>query len=304
MFPARPSGRRTRTLIFADLHLEKGSSYARGRQFLPPYDTRGHAAAHGRGGGALQPRRIIALGDSFHDPAAAERLSRGARGRCWRRCAGEFIWIAGNHDPHPPAWLGGTVTEVWRRAGSTFRHEPRMPMPRPAKSPAICILAPRSPNGAAACGGAVLPPMAARMVLPSFGAYTGGLDVGEDAIAGLFGARFHAFMLGEERVYAIPRDRQARAAEQQRRYPAHDQRHDDGGQAIAEGLVMRPIVKPPLQPGLVDEQGRGLGAFDIAAPEQEDLHVILARASRPAGTGTWARNSVSLRNSTPPGVSR
>ena len=43
------------------------------------------------------------------------------------------------------------------------------------------------------------------MVLPSFGVYTGGLDVGEDAIAQLFGARFHAYMLGEERVYAIPR---------------------------------------------------------------------------------------------------
>ena len=44
-----------------------------------------------------------------------------------------------------------------------------------------------------------------RLVLPSFGAYTGGLDVGDAAIAALFGARFHAFMLGEERVYAIPR---------------------------------------------------------------------------------------------------
>jgi metallophosphoesterase superfamily enzyme len=46
---------------------------------------------------------------------------------------------------------------------------------------------------------------ARRLVLPSFGAYTGGLDVGDPAIASLFGARFHAFMLGAERVYAIPR---------------------------------------------------------------------------------------------------
>lgn len=50
---------------------------------------------------------------------------------------------------------------------------------------------------------------ATRMILPSFGAYTGGLDVGEDAIAGLFGARFHAYMLGNDRVYAIPRERSA-----------------------------------------------------------------------------------------------
>jgi hypothetical protein len=50
------------------------------------------------------------------------------------------------------------------------------------------------------------------MVLPSFGAYTGGLDVGEEPIAQLFGARFHAYMLGEERVYAIPRTQSGRAA--------------------------------------------------------------------------------------------
>jgi metallophosphoesterase superfamily enzyme len=49
-----------------------------------------------------------------------------------------------------------------------------------------------------------------RMVLPSFGSYTGGLDVGEDAIACLFGPRFHAYMLGEERVYAIPRTQAAK----------------------------------------------------------------------------------------------
>ncbi len=44
-----------------------------------------------------------------------------------------------------------------------------------------------------------------RLLLPSFGAYTGGLDVGDPAIAGLFASRFHAFMLGQDRVYAIPR---------------------------------------------------------------------------------------------------
>ena len=48
------------------------------------------------------------------------------------------------------------------------------------------------------------------LILPSFGAYTGGLDVGEEAIAGLFGGRFHAYMLGSERVYAIPREQGAR----------------------------------------------------------------------------------------------
>ncbi len=78
-------------------------------------------------------------------------------------------------------------------------------MPSRAKWLAICIRAPRSPNMAAACGGAALPPMASAWCCRAFGAYAGGLDVGDPAIAGLFGGRFHAFMLGEERVYAIPR---------------------------------------------------------------------------------------------------
>jgi len=43
------------------------------------------------------------------------------------------------------------------------------------------------------------------LILPSFGAYTGGLDVGDVAIASLFANAFHAYMLGSARVYAIPR---------------------------------------------------------------------------------------------------
>jgi hypothetical protein len=41
--------------------------------------------------------------------------------------------------------------------------------------------------------------------MPSFGAYTGGLDVGDPAIAALFAGPFHAYMLGRARVYAIAR---------------------------------------------------------------------------------------------------
>src|ERR1700753_3780564 len=67
------------TLIFADLHLEKGSSYARGRQFLPPYDTDATLLRMAAAVRRFQPRRIIALGDSFHDPDAADRLSADAR---------------------------------------------------------------------------------------------------------------------------------------------------------------------------------------------------------------------------------
>ncbi len=195
------------TVIFADLHLEKGSSYARGRQFLPPYDT---GATLLKMAGAVQrfrPRRIVALGDSFHDPDAADRLSAQARAML-QAMAGAFVWITGNHDPRPPAWLGGEVAAEWAAGGLVFRHEPQAD-PVPGEIAGHLHPCARVAKWGRSVRRRCFAADGARMVLPSFGAYTGGLDVGDDAIARLFGARFHAYMLGEERVYAIPRVRRA-----------------------------------------------------------------------------------------------
>ena len=196
---------RTRTLIFADLHFEKGSSYARSGQFLPPYDTRATLLRMAEVAGRRAPARIIALGDSFHDPFAAERLGHDEREML--RALGvatHFLWIAGNHDPHPPAWLGGTVAEEWREGGLIFRHEPRI-----AAEPGEVAGHLHPAATVAKFGRGVrrrcFVADSLRLLIPSFGAYTGGLDVGDAAIASLFGARFHAFMLGQDRVYAIPR---------------------------------------------------------------------------------------------------
>lgn len=191
------------TLIFADLHLEKGSSYARGRQFLPPYDTQATLLKMAGAVRRLRPRRIIALGDSFHDPDAADRLPDEARVML-KALAADFIWITGNHDPKPPSWLGGMVTQEWRAGGLIFRHEP---LDRPQAGEIAGHLHPctRVAKWGRSVRRRCFAADGERMVLPSFGAYTGGLDVGEEPIAGLFGARFHAYMLGEERVYAIPR---------------------------------------------------------------------------------------------------
>jgi DNA ligase-associated metallophosphoesterase len=191
------------TLIFADLHLEKGSSYARGRQFLPPYDTQATLLKMAGAVRRLRPRRIIALGDSFHDADAAGRLPPEARATL-KVLASDFIWISGNHDPKPPTWLGGLVTEEYRAGGLIFRHEPQG---RPQAGEIAGHLHPctRVAKWGRSVRRRCFAADGARMVLPSFGAYTGGLDVGEEPIAGLFGPRFQAYMLGEERVYAIPR---------------------------------------------------------------------------------------------------
>jgi hypothetical protein len=196
---------RTATVIVADLHFEKGSSYARFGQFLPPYDTRATLLRLAEVIGRRAPARVIALGDSFHDPFAAARLP-GPELEMLQRLAQSvnMFWITGNHDPHPPASLAGAVMAEWREGGLIFRHEPR----RDAESGEMaghlhpCAKVAKYGRGVRRRAFAA---DSRRIVLPAFGAYAGGLDVGDPAISTLFDGCFHAFMLGEERVYAIPR---------------------------------------------------------------------------------------------------
>jgi len=193
------------TLIFSDLHFEKGSSYARGRQFLPPYDTTNTLLRMARAIARHTPARVIALGDSFHDANAADRL--GAEERGMLEAMGKsanFVWITGNHDPHPPAWLAGEIAEMYQMGGLTFRHEPLAAF-QPGE-----VAGHLHPCASVAKWGRSVRKRCfvsdgLRLILPSFGAYTGGLDVGETAIASLFAGPFHAYMLGNSRVYAIPR---------------------------------------------------------------------------------------------------
>ena len=117
-------------LVVADLHLEKGSSFARRGTLLPPYDTAATLAGLARLIARYSPRRVIALGDSFHDGGGPARLSapdRAAlaalqRGRDW-------VWIAGNHDPDPAEGIGGTFAVVISIGALTFRHEPSRDAP-------------------------------------------------------------------------------------------------------------------------------------------------------------------------------
>jgi hypothetical protein len=194
---------RHRALIFADLHFEKGSAYARGRQFLPPYDTRATLLRMARAVARHHPALVIALGDSFHDRGAAERL--GAEERAMLEAmvgAADFVWIAGNHDPEPPAWLGGEIAEEFALGGLLFRHEPHA-VPKPGEVAGHLHPCARVAKWGRGVRRRCFVSDGRRLVLPSFGAYTGGLDVSEAPIASLFRGPFHAYMLGSERVYAI-----------------------------------------------------------------------------------------------------
>lgn len=64
-----------RALVVADLHLEKGSSYAARGQMLPPYDTRETLKRLAAEIAALAPKVVILLGDTFHDRGSEARLA-------------------------------------------------------------------------------------------------------------------------------------------------------------------------------------------------------------------------------------
>ena len=115
---------RERALIVADLHLEKSSSFARRGMLLPPYDTSLTLARLAGVIARLSPRVIVALGDSFHDRAAHERLRAHDRAALAAMMAGrDWVWVAGNHDPGAPAGLavisgsGSTAAAIRRQAG-------------------------------------------------------------------------------------------------------------------------------------------------------------------------------------------
>jgi len=104
-----------------------------------------------------QPARVIALGDSFHDGGASERLGTEERAQLEAMTsAAQFVWIAGNprsRSAGMAGWRGSLSAFGW--AGSPFAM-PRLRRLSRAKWRGICTLAPVSPNGAAACAGAVL----------------------------------------------------------------------------------------------------------------------------------------------------
>ena len=189
-------------LAVADLHMEKGSSFAARGQLLPPYDTAATLARLARLIARYAPRCIVALGDSFHDDGGPARLSRDERESLSALQRGrDWIWLTGNHDPEPAADIGGVFEAALTIGGLTFRH-----LPSGAAGEIAGHLHPiaRVAHRGRAVSRRCFAADATRMVMPAFGAYTGGLNVRDTAFAELFGTlKFTAHMLGEGRLYAF-----------------------------------------------------------------------------------------------------
>ncbi len=193
-------------LVVSDLHLEKGSSFAARGVLLPPYDTVATLSRLAAVIARYDPRRVIALGDSFHDRSAHERLAAPDReALAAMQARRDWIWIAGNHDPALPSDLGGVVASEVAIGSIMFRHEPTGVAGEIAghlhPKARVATRGRAMERRCFACDGE-------RAVMPAFGAYTGGLSIRDVAFAKIFqSAGFMAHVLGDNKLHAIAASR-------------------------------------------------------------------------------------------------
>jgi DNA ligase-associated metallophosphoesterase len=192
------------TLVVADLHFEKGSSYAaRFGQMLPPYDTRETLDRLDREIALLSPARMIFLGDSFHDGDGEARLAADDYRRLEGLALGrELVWAVGNHDADGPGALPGEVIDEAEIAGLTLRHEP-VPGVQLGEVAGHLHPAAKVASGRATTRRRCFVTDGQRLVLPAFGAFTGGLNILDEAFSNLFAGPLLAGALGPSRVHAV-----------------------------------------------------------------------------------------------------
>lgn len=191
-------------LIVADLHLEKGSHFAKRGQMLPPYDTRETLRKLAEVIDVYDAETVIALGDSLHDAEALERMPREDRETLDLILQDrEWIWITGNHDGESASVLGGAICEELQVEGITFRHEPKTGA-RTHEIAGHMHPAARLVKHGTSLRRPCFVGNGLRLVMPAFGAYTGGLNVMDDAFAPLFGNDgLSVWMLGQEGCYPV-----------------------------------------------------------------------------------------------------
>lgn len=191
-------------LLLADLHFEKASWFAARGQMLPPYDSLATLA----GVEALVARTgataLWCLGDSFHDSAGCERLSPEARARLTALTHGlAWTWITGNHDSAMVDHCGGRIVEEEEVGGLILRHEADPRDDRPELSghfhPKLRLRL-RGRQVARRCFVATQ----TKLILPAFGALTGGLDAGHPEIVRAVGPRAQALIALEDRLLRFP----------------------------------------------------------------------------------------------------
>ena len=207
-FEATPGGAlywpREQALLVADLHLEKASWFARLGQFLPPYDSHATLSAVAAQVEQTGATRLLCLGDSFHDAFGCDRLPASARALLKELTSRlDWTWIVGNHDPGFADHCGGRIADEVELAGIILRHEAVREEPRPEISghfhPKLRLHL-KGRQVSRRCFVA----SATKIIMPAFGALTGGLDAHHPQIMGSMGGNASALVPISDRLLRFP----------------------------------------------------------------------------------------------------
>ncbi len=192
----------SRALVFSDLHFEKGSAFAKGGQMLPPYDTHATLARLAQLVEERRPDIVVSLGDSFHDGGGVARMGEAERAQLQGLIErSDWVWVEGNHEGRAPETLGGTAREVLHLGSIALRHEPTGEPGEIAGHLHPCAkVSGRGRSVRRRC----FATDGERLVMPAFGAYTGGLNVCDAAFAPIFPNGVTALVLGKDRVLPTP----------------------------------------------------------------------------------------------------
>lgn len=179
-------------LIVADLHLEKASWFAMRGQMLPPHDTLATLDRLAALTARTAATEMWCLGDNFHDNEGPERMPQAARDRLAALTgAVRWHWITGNHDERLPAGIGGAILDEAEVGGLLLRHRAEPEERRPELSGHF-----HPKHRAAARGRQVSRPCFvvsdSKIILPAFGAFTGGLASDHPEIRSAVGQRASA----------------------------------------------------------------------------------------------------------------
>ncbi|MGB5724205.1 MAG: ligase-associated DNA damage response endonuclease PdeM [Parasphingorhabdus sp.] len=191
-------------LLVADLHLEKASFYARQGQMLPPYDSQATLAELAGLVSATGATTVFCLGDNYHDGAGEARLEpEAARRLVAMTDALEWIWITGNHDRDVAGLWGGSVVNEWTGEGLALRHEASANSILPEISghyhPKIRVPV-RGRHVSRRCFVKGLH----HLIMPAFGALTGGMAAQDPAIEACVGGPAEAIIGLKEKPVRFP----------------------------------------------------------------------------------------------------
>lgn len=115
----------TKTIIISDIHLGKGTSMNKKGNYLPPYEVIETINKLKKKIEYYSPLRIISLGDSFHDKFSILNMNKSDISEIKKITSKvQFIWINGNHDQNiiGKNKVGGIFLDILKEEKIIYKH--------------------------------------------------------------------------------------------------------------------------------------------------------------------------------------